>query len=569
MMRMTQRSIKAFGWTLTAAATYAAVFVVPYRFPLHEAVLSDTWTAGSNNQVAAIAVAIVSVLVALCCWFRTPATPRQETQTALSRRYLFGGVAVAIAWTAVLGTLVARAHMYWGDEGYFLSQLRSGLLFHRTIYTQFEFAYGPLLYLWPAACIRALAPLGVSFTAAYLVSLAAMQSLGVALLFYVVQALPLRRNFKACAFILITFGALNTLLGLNYTIFRFILPFAAVVLLSRQQTIAKAALCAVIAEIASLATSPELGVAFGGAAIVYGLYRGVTGERRWLFVAFATIVGAALFAGIVGPAYFYTLGNMAKGGFNLLLTPAPQILALLFAVVVIAPIAVARSVRTSNNSAMILAFYIASLGLIPAALGRCDAIHAFFDGVGIYLLSFVALSVAPLRWRRAWITVIALVFVFTQAKNFKLYQYRLGLVMRTNAVQEDWGFDEAALRRTIGETRISAPILAPQRVIDDLTRTGQYVPDYFCGWVGVWDHASEVRKIVAMRTTEFALVALTDPVGPEPERDRQIERMMRMGFAHDARRPDYIRGALLDAELKASWIWRGRFGDYELYQFRK
>lgn len=566
---MTQRLYKSLGWTLTAAATYAAVFVVPYRFPLREPVLSDTWTVGSNNQVAAIGLAIVSALVTLACWYRTSPTLQDGTDDRLSQRYLVGGIAAAILWTATLGTLVARAHMYWGDEGYFLNQLRAGLVFHRQIYTKFEFAYGPLLYLWPAALIRGLAPFGVSFTAAYLVSLAALQSAGIALLFYTVQALPLRRSFKACAFVLITFGALNTLLGLNYSMFRFILPLAAVVLLCNQRTITKAALVAGCGEILCLATSPELGVAFGGAAIVYGIYRAITDHVRWLVVGLAGIVGAVTFAALAGHAYFFTLGNMAKGGFNLLITPAPQILALVFVVVVLAPLAVAAALRKSGNGALILILYIAALGMIPAALGRCDAIHTFFDGLGMYLLAFVAMNAASARCRRIWIVAIALVFVFTQAKNFRLYQYRLGLVLRTNAVQEDWGFDEAALRRAIGNAKVSAPILAPQRVIEDLTRTGQYVPGYFCGWVGVWDHEAEARQITEMRRTEFALVALTDPVGPDPARDRQLQRMMRLGFAGHARRPDYIRGELVEAELKSNWIFRGRFGDYELYQLRK
>jgi len=566
---MTQRSIKALGWTLTAAATYAAVFVVPYRFPLREPVLSDTWTAGSNNQVAAIGLAIVSVLVTLVCWYRTSPILQDGTDDRLSRRYLIGGIAAAILWTATLGTLVARAHMYWGDEGYFLNQLRTGLVFHREIYTQFEFAYGPLLYLWPAVFIRVLAPLGIGFTPAYLASLAVLQSIGIALLFYTVQALPLRRSFKACAFVLVTFGALNTLLGLNYSVFRFILPLAATVLLCRQRSVAWVALVAMCGEIACLATSPELGVAFGGAAIVYGLYRGIRGEQRSLFVGLAGVVGAAIFAALAGPAYFYTLGNMAKGGFNLLLTPAPQILALLFVVVVLAPLAVSTALRKSGNSALILTLYIAALGMIPAALGRCDAIHTFFDGIGISLLAFVAMNGTSARYRRLWIVAITLVFVFTQGKNFRLYQYRLGLILRANAVQEDWGFDEAALRRAIGDAKVSAPILAPQRVIEDLTRTGQYVPGYFCGWVGVWDREAETRQIAEMRRTEFALVALTDPVGPDPARDQQIQRMMRMGFAGHAPRPDYVRGELLDAELKTNWILRGRFGDYELHQQRK
>ena len=566
---MNQRFLKATGWTLTAAATYAAVFVVPYRFPLREPVLSDTWTAGSNNQVAAIGLALVSILVTLVCWYRTPPQVGYRSEEQLSRAYLLGGIVAVVLWTAILGGLVARAHMYWGDEGYFLNQLRAGLLFHRQIYTEFEFAYGPLLYLWPAAFIRTLTPLGITFTASYLASLATMQSVGVALLFYTVQAMPLRRPFKASAFVLITFGTLNTLLGLNYSVCRFILPLAAVVLLCRQRSITMAALVAVCGEIACLGTSPELGVAFGGAAIVYGLYRGIAHEHRWLLIALAAIAGAGTFVAFAGSAYFFTLGNMAKGGFNLLITPAPQILALLVAAVVLAPLAVAKSLRQSADKVLLLTFYIASLGMIPAALGRCDAIHTFFDGVGIYLLAFVAMNAASMRCRQIWIVAITLVFVFTQAKNFRLYQYRLGLVLRTNAVQEDWGFDEAALRAAIGNAKVSAPILAPQRIIDDLTRTGQYVPGYFCGWVGVWDRAAETRQIAEMRRTEFALVALTDPVGPDPARDRQIDRIMRLGFANHARRPDYIRGELLQSELKSNWIWRGRFGDYELYGLRK
>jgi hypothetical protein len=566
LRRMTRRTNQTLGWTLTAAATYAAVFVLPYRFPLREPVLSDTWAAGSNNQVAAIGLALVSVAMTLVCWLRTSATPREGTEARLGRNYLAGGILAAILWTAGLGWAVARVHMYWGDEGYFLNQLRTGILFHRAVYTQFEFAYGPLLYLWPKLWIQGLSPLGVSFTAAYLVSLAILQALGLVLLFYTVQALPLGRSLKICAFALIAFGTLNSLLGLNYSIFRFILPFAAVVLFSRQRTIPAAALVAGCGEIACLATSPELGIAFGGAAIVYALYRSRRDGARWLIPALATVAGAAVFAAIAGPAYFFTLGNMAKGGFNLLLTPAPHILALLLAAVALAPLAVAKSLRTTSHGAMILAFYIAALGMLPAALGRSDPIHAFFDGIGLYLLSCVALNSAATRWRRAWIVVVALVFVFTQAKNFRLHQYWLGLVLGTNAVHEDWGFDEDALRRAIGNAQVSAPILAPQRVLDDLTRTGQYVPGYFCGWVGVWDRETETRKIAEMRRTEFALVALTDPVGPDPARDRRIRLAMLMGFAAHPRRPDHIRGALLDEELEACWIPRGRFGDYVLYQ---
>jgi len=564
--RMTQRTIRSIGWTLTAAATYAAVFVLPYRFPLREPVLSDTWTAGANNQVATVAVALVSIVVTLLCWYRTTDSPQSEIPETLSLRYLFAGMLLAILWTAGLGWAVARGHIYWGDEGYFLNQLRTGLVFHKAIYTEFEFAYGPLLYLWPAAWIRLLAPLGFSSTAAYLVSLALMQSAGLALVFYTVRALPMRRSYQICAFVLLTLGTFNSLLGLNYSVFRFILPFAALILLSQQRTIAKAALVAAFSQLACLATSPEVGIAFGAAAVAYAIYGCLHSGSRWLLAALAPVAGAVLFNAMVGPAYFFTLSHMAKGGFNLLPRPSPHIIVLLIATVVLAPLAVSRFARNRSNGAMMVAIYIAALGMLPAALGPCDAIHTFFDGIGVYLLSLVALNTVPVSWRRAGIIVVALVFVVAEARDFSLDQHRLSLLLRPHAVHDDWGFDQAALRNAIGTAQLSAPILAPQRVIEDLTRTGQYVPDYFCGWVGVWDRESEQRKISDMRRTEFALVAFTDPIVPDPARDREIQMLMRMGFARHPPRPDYIRGALLDAELGSHWIARGRFGDYELFQ---
>ena len=139
-------------------------------------------------------------------------------------------------------------------------------------------------------------------------------------------------------------------------------------------------------------------------------------------------------------------------------------------------------------------------------------------------------------------------------------------MLRRVPVQEDWGFDEARLRETIGTARISAPVLAPERILDDLTRSGQYVPGYFCGWVGVWDRQSEERVIADTRRTPFALVAFADPVFPDPAGDRRIERIMRFGLANHPLRPVYVRGALLDAELKANWQPIGIYGDYALFR---
>ena len=342
---------RAAGWSFAAVATWAAVFVLPYRFPPRESVLSATWIAGANNQVAAVALALVSVAVLAVLWSRrnTHILPNEPTGE-LDRRWLLGGAIAAIAWTALLGTAVARAHMYWGDEGYFLNQLRTGIAFHQKLYRDFEFPYGPLLYHWPALCIQVGQYLHLSIAGSYLVSLALLQVAGLALLFYTVQALPLRRSLKTAAFVLLTFGTLTSLLGLNYSIFRFILPYAAIVLLTRQQRLVRAVLVAGAAEIIALAVSPELGVAFALAVLACSLHWAIVRGRRWICPFVATLAGALLFVRLIGPDYFFTLHNMAKGGFNLLLAPVPHILGLLFAVVVLSPIAVMRMLAREQRA---------------------------------------------------------------------------------------------------------------------------------------------------------------------------------------------------------------------------
>jgi hypothetical protein len=479
-------------------------------------------------------------------------------------------IAAAVAWTALLGAAEARIQIAWGDQAYFLTQLRTGLVFHQPIYRGFEFAYGPALYLWPAAFIKALAPFGISASAAYLASLATMQAAGLCLLFWTVQALPLGRSVKTAAFLFLAIGTFTALLGLNYSVFRFILPFASIVLLSRQQSPFAAAAVAGLGEIAQLSVSPELGVAFGAAAIAYAIYRAIHAGTRWIAIAAAPLIGALLFVVMIGRDYFLTIGRMARGGYNLLILPEPHILALLAATVALAPIAIARSLRQHNadpvQAGMILATYIAALGLLPAALGRCDPIHIFFDGIGMWLLALVTLNSAKRRTQIVAIAAIVCVFTLMQARNVSLYRHRLQQLRGAAHTDPLEGIDEGKLFAAIGNAKVSVPLPAPHQIVDDLTQRGQFVPGFYCGWDGVWDAQAEQRVIADMRRTPLALVPLTDPVSLNAEDQRRIALAMRLGLARHAAHEPYARGTLMAAELNSNWTPIGISGGYILFR---
>jgi hypothetical protein len=567
-------------WFIVFAATFYCAFVLPFHFPLHEPVFSAAYTVGENNRVAAIAVAAISIFVTFMCWRygsdnaskALNVDPYDSTQ--ISKKYLVWGMVATLVCTALLGLHVLHLGSYYADEGYFVTQLRSGIVFHRRIYRDFEFAYGPALYLWPAMFVRLLAPIGFSIAAAYLVSLLAMEAIGIGLLFYIIKALPMQRRLKNVAFCLLTFGAFDLLLGLNYAVLRPLLPFAAVVLLSRQKTLWRAITIGFLGEILQLMVSPELGIAFGGAAIIYGVYRSFVSGWRWLGVSVASVIAGGLFIAFIGKDYISTLHEFSKGGFSLILEPLPLTLIFLATVVTLVPLAVGRSLRQdqareTSTAGLLIPFYVATLGMLPAALSRCDPLHIFCNGMGAYLLSFVAIDHARMRWRQIWIFIMAVAFAATQFQLIHAMRYHLFSDRALLSPPQD-PYDDpdiTAISNTVGDSKVTFPLNAPMRMIAGLTQTGQFQPDYYAGEINEFDQQAEMRRIADLRSAQFALVPSGHAFVNTDEIDNTgIKRLLRLGITYHARRTPFYKGALLWDELQTNWVPVGRFGTYTLYR---
>ena len=223
----TGRLRTAFFWSVVLATTFIAAFVFPFLFPLKQAVFSPAYTAGGNNRLGALAVAVVALLTTVAC-LRWPGVLKGLHRPAISagpsRRHLFLAIAVVTVFSTVLGVLAVRSGTYYADSGYFITQLRSGLVFHRALYREVEFAYGRcctcgLLYLFERSLL-----LEWSITAGYMASLVAMEAVGTLMLYWTVSALPMSGRMKTIAFALLVLLTLDPQAGLNYTAFRFILP---------------------------------------------------------------------------------------------------------------------------------------------------------------------------------------------------------------------------------------------------------------------------------------------------------------------------------------------------------
>ena len=564
------------GWAGVALATFFVTFILPFFFPSHHPSYSRAYSAGANNRVAMIGIGSISLAVAAVCWWlkfnplgRSARRQAGERDGAgsFTYRHLFWGVAALVGFTVVLGSFVIRAGFYYSDAGYFLTQLRTGIVFHWQIYRDFEFPYGVLLYEWPASFLRVLGRLGVSRVTSYVVALAAAEAVGVALLFYVLRALPMRNSLRVAAFALIVFGSMDPLLGMNYSLLRFLLPLAAAVLLGTRRTPASAAMVAGMGELLMLFTSPELGLAFGGAGLVYGVYRSLIERRAWLAVSAATLAGVAAYAVLAARDSLQMLGKFAGGSFNLIIQPVPHILALLVAIVALAPLAVVWSLREAQATASILLpVYVVSLGLLPSALGRSDPLHVFFNGLGAYLLAFVAIDKAVPRWRRIGVAAIALTFLYTQLQDYDFY--KLLLTKTFHNIDVDDALTPAtiqSLQQTLGPHRALFPWNMPLRLTNVLTASGQYQPGYFC--TTPLDRESEEQKVAEMRRADFLMIPRGWKLVTSDDIDNGgFKRYLRLGYTYKVRQTPYLAGALMFDELEQHWTPAGIFGTYTLYR---
>jgi len=569
-------------WIVVAATTAFAAFVLPFLVPMKVPVFSPAYSAGCNNRVGAIAVALVSVLVALACWLfhlvgpLAAPSPQDQTRNPLPLRYLGLAGGILVAFNGVFGLLLVRSGAFYMDAGYFITQLRSGLIFHRAIYRDFEFAYGPLLYLWPEAFIRALAHFGGTLASGYVVSLVAMELLGAALLFYTINALPLSRAARVVALLMLASFALNPQLGLNYTPLRFILPSAGIVLLSRQASLARAAAVAALVELIQAATSPELGVAFACAALAYAVYRAAVARRpAMLLIGAAALLGGVAFAALAPPGYFRAMREFANGGYNEILEPAPHIYALLLCAVALAPIAVVSAMRRASQTsspaavqtaALIVAIFVAGIAMLAPALGRCDPLHVSFNGMGLYLLGFVTLDRLPTRWKAVSALCASLVCCYILAQEYALFQAPRHLVVHNLSDPYDPPY-LPGLEAAIGHAKVTYPWGAPlpMRLTDWLTRTGQFQPGYLC--IPAMDSAADQRTIADTRSAEFALVPEGRPLtNGDVIEGGGLRYLMRFGYRYRRRNTPFIQGTALLVELQRNWVKVGTFGNYALYR---
>ena len=228
----------------------------------------------------------------------------------------------------------------------------------------------------------------------------------------------------------------------------------------------------------------------------------------------------------------------ANGVYNFIVQPLPHIVVFLFALVWLVPCALAAIYRQRRKEfPMLMALYVIGLALLPVAFGRADPTHVFFNGIAIYLLSMVAISTYRRNEQIAWAVCVSCVLVWTAYVNIRFFDFETKQLLRATAqglthdgmrreavatvgrisapgaryLRKLWSekkapFDMARLKEIVGDAPVVTPYPVQLEIEEDLKRSGQYAPTFYCFQVAVLDQNAEEREIRELNAMQWALL---------------------------------------------------------------
>lgn len=565
-----------------------SVYMVPFLLPPAIPVYSQSYVVGYNNKLASVLLACLSGIVLLLSLRRQPPTRPYRHTGRLPVSLLFVSLFVVIAFVGVFSYLVYFGRTYGVEDFYFIPQIEKAYYQHLHLYTQIEFPYGKLLFYPPLWLESLLWPLGVSVRAWYYICLVFQNAVGIAMAYWVINSLPMRRSLKICAFFAVTVFSTNLFLGPQYTLMRSMLPVVSYLLFLRAKNPLVAIGVAAAGQLIQFYDSPEQAIAFAAALIACSAWRFQL-QRRWIVLAPAavSILTALAYLATAEHAYLETLRSFAAGAMNHVPPVSWEVFVLIAAVAWIVPRRIAVEIsRPSEASELLIGLYAVALALLPAAFGAAGILHFTANGMMSYLLSLVAADAWQPSQRRIWACAVVGTYLLMFSRYYVEIRgrYREDVacsdtdgrisrelpsvlragIQRYEAVHPCMAttkLDFTALRSKIGQAKFEAPYSLPEPIQSALIQMQNFVPSRWVGTIDLFDPALESQKVEELRKVDWAIVG-----GGEQgwQIGGDFPQWLSIPVHYRLRHTVWANQQLAN-EIKQHWIFDGNVGNLKLY----
>jgi hypothetical protein len=553
----------AFATILATILASLGIFVLPFCFPPGNIVYAASYVYGFNNSLCQLSVLLsigLYFLVNRRChlsnsrqaagagaWLHFAFEPQAEGRKETIRPWaVWLCCALTVLCTAYLYVHTSSAATaYYGEATYFTKRILFALK-GRSPYTEFDFAYGPALLYLPVWFCRLLASWGVSVKAAYYLFYAAVSSLGFLLLAAIINCLGMPGRQKTIVFMLCALIALNETMGLQYTVFRYLVPLGLLLFIhmkvlpglsggglsggglswfSRQVALSFASIAGFAL---SLCFSPELGLAYFVALGVYWAWLAWAASATYLMTLFLHAASLFVVLALCRDGYFRGVASFSGGAMNFPVLPAAHILLYLFAVLYTVPMQLCAAIaaRGKSSAALCAGWAGLTVATIPGALGRCDFGHTFWYGLPALILTCVGLQKQSKRLYAVFLGVTAVSYLALKIAHFVLCYAGifmpdafLALLDRLSTSAASTQADPAVSRgHSAGLPRdlayadlhrfrpIAAPFGCQGETFEYLLDNDLYQYEYFDGCASVTSPALVDRKLADLKRARTILV---------------------------------------------------------------
>jgi hypothetical protein len=372
----------------------ALCFFIPWIVPVQPAA-SDSFAFGFSNKAFFMSTLFLFIVPAFIHfrfmgqnYFTYRNLPISEQNYASSQKYMKRIGLIAYGISILFLMIISNNLEGYGEAEFFL--LRSALVtVGKVPYTDFDYCYGPFL-IYGLSFLKAMGlSAGLSETLLIIVE----SIVGYISIFYITKIIFERHQSASSLMFWALFLAtcLSPLWGgQNYTYFRFATALAVACFLiniNHSKYTESYGLLSGMVFLLGWFISPEVGLAAG---MAFAIVSTLQAKRPFICgIGAVTSVVIAFFSNPLILKSYAALFQFVQGTLNFPGFPSFHLL-LLFVSIFFATAYIAQRPVKKDPVAWLLFLY--SIGMLPAALGRCDPGHVIFNAFGFFILAGKFLS---------------------------------------------------------------------------------------------------------------------------------------------------------------------------------
>jgi hypothetical protein len=527
------------GIVLFLVIALSSIFTIPYLFPPTEISASASYDFGFNNRLGMFLLAFFSLIIFGLSFLKNTESQKTIIADRPSKKIMtpLFFIVTGITIVGCFGLWIIVGSYGIMDSLYFIPHLYD-LSFGKKIYQDFEFFYVPVLLYFPYLIYHFFSFLHISISDGYMIALTLNQVLGLYFLQYVLSFFNFTSKERNFIFLFIALYSFPYITGINYTLFRFVLPVFCFMLirqvdLHKKNTIAN--ILVSILPVTVILTSPELGIALYFTLFVYkGIDYFYTGKKTDL-ISIGIFILSLFLLGYFLPEMFLGIFGFTSGGMNLPFVFSLP-LVLFFSAIFFVSWNIGIQIHDIKNHLFELSFMLLTFAFIPGALGRCDPCHLYHYGLFIFILAFAFIRLYSrkikiafgITWAITSLTIYTWeVFVYYPPddilpniiKSDTFFSsgivtlgniYGVDVGARTQKINERRNLIQNELSENIGNIEnITMPFTSnDNETYIFLNKSGKYVSLYYNnpGWYGTKFASERMLKDLKEKQIEFLLL---------------------------------------------------------------